>query len=433
MYMSSRTRCFRAQLLHSQILLLVGMLLAACTPIQPAPAVVSPAGPVPPLAERVATLTHVEGDVFVENEIAGGRTPGLMAPSLARRRANPFEPVAAGSTLQTGANGQATIVHANGQVETVGGNKSIQMTGQGCDGRESAPPQSAASVAPGPSCQQWKEDCIIRGETRERERDYGNIPIILSPRNSNLAALPATVVWVGVTGAIEYELSLSHPPPLLPKVVVAAEELACTMHEWTAPHPVCSIPWPAEWPLTGDVTYFLQVGARTGIVTPLEQSEKGRLHILTGALLAAVEADVTAVRELALDATTEAVLLAGVYAANEAWNLAIPMYEQMLDDYEAPLLYIALGDAYRAVDLQRFAYRTYSKALRQLDQGPDDPLLRARARFGQGQVEYNRMSYIEAGKHFSAAVDLYRLVGDNPGLAAAEEGLAAVVSHTSTN
>lgn len=376
----------------------------------------APPGQHPPAAATpidtafVATLTFVEGEVYVDN---------------AAQPASPFTPLRNGATVETRGDSRATVVYYSGQVQQTSGNRVVHVAAGACHNCAPAPVASARTIGPGPACVWIEESCRLRGDTLEAEADYGNAPVILNPRNTNLMTLNPMLEWVGVSDAVGYELRLSHATPF-PSVVLAADALPCAPQPWTEPHPVCAASWPAQWPLAPGETYFVEVSARTGIALPPITSEKIRITTLPADRAEAVMAEVEDTRSLSLDAITENTLLAGLFLANQLWSEAIPAYRQTsaAAGDSAAQLFVRLGDSYRAIDLQRFAYLAYAEALRLLDHGPDNPLLRANAEFGQGQVEYNRRNYAAAIHHFEQAVALYNQAGSEEGLAAAQDGLA---------
>ena len=84
---------------------------------------------------------------------------------------------------------------------------------------------------------------ILEAQTKEREGDYGRIPVILNPRNTSLLGLRPELRWVQVRGAIEYVLALSGASPFK-EITVDAAEVTCVDHPLAAPNRICSLPWP---------------------------------------------------------------------------------------------------------------------------------------------------------------------------------------------
>ena len=104
----------------------------------------------------------------------------------------------------------------------------------------------------------------LEEQSRERETDYGNIPIILTPRNTALLDLQPMITWVEVSGSIEYQLSLSGIESF-DDVRLSTEAISCVEDARISPDRICSTSWPTTWLLEPGKRYFLTVSARTGI------------------------------------------------------------------------------------------------------------------------------------------------------------------------
>jgi tetratricopeptide (TPR) repeat protein len=214
----------------------------------------------------------------------------------------------------------------------------------------------------------------------------------------------------------------------LPEIVITPEEAACATDAALDDHAVCSLPWPTQWPLKRpsepDEKYYLQVGARLGIAAPLRRSESSALEVLSATAAEGLQSDKEAILGLDLDVVTEALLLGGISAAAGDYTTAIAAYRTALAVQPTPIVSVALGDLYRAVDLQRFAFAAYAEALQMLDEGGGDQAVRAAAEFGQGQVEFAFENYDHAAGHYEQAIALYREVdGADEALAAAQLAL----------
>jgi len=471
------------------VALLVSVLLVGCTPALPAPTAVptlaptsvspveeAPAPTVAAVAESIAIITYVEGDVFVADAVALQRSPGLMAPvpqaatpttalpttapPAATQAANPaptlppppaplptaippaalppaqpqaeqpataFQQVAAGATVRTAPDSSATIVCLSGQAYRVTGGQRVAITSTLCQRAQPLPANSIPAVAPnnGSLVEKIDSSVIVEGETRERESDYGQLPIILSPRNTSLLTLTPTLTWVDVSGALEYVLRLSGLSSFDDVVIVAAD-LACVEDERTAPNRICTVAWPAAWPIEPAQRYFFTVSARTGIASPLRESETSALRTLTAADAAQLQATVAEIEALDLDPVTRNLLLAGHYRAYGVLEQAIVAYVQAYALQPVSEVAVALGDLYLKVDLQRFALRAYQDTLDQLATAEkDNPAARAAAEFGIGLVYYSRANYAEAEPHFVEAVELYTQIGAESERNAAQAALQA--------
>lgn len=393
--------------------LIMSLLLAACSaqitpvPSQPNTTQPPPAPMAAPAGSIIARLTFFAGEVLFE-------PPALNPPVV-------MQAIAQGTAMQLGTNGLATVTCINNRVYQLAGQGRYLVTTQSCDNGLSLPSSACALGTSGTVCDIAGSKVIVAPD-RTKEGDYGSIPVILSPRNSSLMELTPMIEWVDVGEASEYELSLSGPGSF-DDLVLASDELVCRDEPLTAPNRVCSASWPLAWALQPGKRYFLTVSARTGIASPLRESENSALRTLDEATVEQVQADVEKIEALNLDAATTDLLLAGLYAQNALYAQAIPLYEQIVSQQPAPALYNTLGDGYRLVDLQRHAAQAYMETLRLLDEGIDDPVARAAAEYGLGQVEFSRLNYEEAEKHFAKAVELYAQGGSEAELQAAQDAL----------
>lgn len=453
--------------------LLLSLCLVSCTFATPAMSTLPPKPSAQPVGEQagiaptepIAIITYIEGEVFVTAPVAQHRSPGLMAPAPqaatpitaptkapppaptnapptvapptiapatiapatavpptvapppaqapAEQAATPFQKVAAGATIRTAPTSSATIVCLNGQAYQVTGGQRVAITSTLCQSAQPLPPNSVAAVAPnnGKLVENSDGSEVIEGETRERESDYGQLPIILSPRNTTLLTMTPMLRWVDVTGALEYELSLSGLSSFT-AIVVDTSSLICHEDGRTTPNRICTYPWPTEWQLEAGQRYFLTVSARTGIAAPLRESETSALRTLPDAEATELQAIITDITALDLDGVTRNLLLAGHYRAYAVLDQAIDAYAEAYAIQPAPEVAVALGDVYLAIELQRFAALAYQAALDQVTAGgKDKPDVRAAAEFGIGLVYYSRGNYSEAESHLSEAVTLYAAIG----------------------
>lgn len=411
--------------------LIVMLLLMASCSIQP-PTPQSVPGPTPPQQtstseQPIAFLTYVSGDVTIKTPMAQRRFSGLLAPTLQQQnndQAQPFQPLYSGTTVSCGANGNATMVCANNYAYQVPSKTTVTVNEASCNTGQSLPPQSAQSVEPhNGRVLNNNGSAILESEPREKESDYGQLPIILSPRNSSLLDFTPSITWVDVSEALEYELSLSGLASF-DNIVFSTNEVTCIEDGRTAPNRICTHAWPTTWPLEPEQRYFLTVSARTGIASPLRPSESSALRTLSADEVKAVAEEGKALIDLDLDPVTKQLLLGGLYARHALSTTAIAAYAEVVAMQPSPIPYVALGDLYLSVDLQRFAFLAYQQALDLLTAAQrDDPAVTASAEFGIGLVYYSRANYKEAEPHFVAAVEHYRQLGAAEEQSVAEHAL----------
>lgn len=389
------------------------------------------------LGEEIATVTFVEGEVLLEEPTSSLRVPGLAALIAQQgRRVQPFTRVRIGSTVAVGNGGRVTLVGDNNHVVQGRSGDRIVVQEATLSQGQPLPGTGSTYVNPGSSgrIRVNQGTLVLEGESRDRPGDYGRIPVILSPRNTGLIELAPTIQWVAVTGAIEYVLTLSSASPF-DAITLKTDELTCREDQRVVTNTVCTVSWPATWQLESGKRYFLQVSARTGIAAQLRHSERSALRTLDAESANQIEQAKTELASLALDAVTHNLLLAGmlaeqgVRADNVRFGLyaqAIPLYEQLVATNPAPVLYVTLGDAYRAIDLGNYAFFAYQAAVDQLNVTGDDPTVRAAAEFGMGYVEYSWDHYANAEPHFLQAYELYSNLDAEAELAAASFALGRI-------
>jgi len=374
--------------------------------------------------ESIAMLTYVQGAVFVDEPAAHTRSLGLMRPVAAEIQATAFQELREGSSVRAAPDAMATIVCYGDQAYQVTAGTQTVVNGTTCGSGYPLPPGSVP-YAPGGRLIDNDGSSIIEGETRERETDYGQLPIIVSPRNSTLFVLDPTIAWVDVSGALEYVLNLSGLASFA-DVTIAADTLDCVADERTAPNQICSTPWPVDWQLDPAQRYFLTVSARTGIAAPLRESEVSSLRTLATADLAPLQTTIADINALALDPVTQNLLRASHFRQAGLAAQAIAAYEAAYAVQPTPEVAIALGDLYLDAELQRFAFLAYQAALDLLVvPGGEYPAKQAAAEFGIGLVYFNRSNYVEAEAHLNTALELYQSVGAENERAAVEAALEA--------
>ncbi len=372
------------------------MLVVGCTMPTPTPAPTPTPSPAVSVNEEIAVLTRVEGQV-TRLDVNGNSQP-----------VQAFTTLAEGDRLQLAENAHVTVICFADYYFTVDVAGEVAVTQERCAAGTGMPTGSALRVKPDSGRIVLIGDSLaLEEQARERESDYGNIPIILSPRNTSLLDFAPAISWVAVEGALEYQLSLSglssfDDVVLDTSAVICAEELDVTGSR------VCSAAWPDGWALEPGQRYFMTVSARTGIASPLRESEASALRTLDEEQMKSVQAEINTIYELGLDEGTEASLLAPIYVASNLNSQAISAYAQVINLQPTPLLYLALGDLYREINLQRYAFDAYQHSLDLLDASEDNLLVRAAAEFGIGQVYYAQQNFDEAEKHFKFALEIYR-------------------------
>lgn len=384
---------------------LVG-LLAACLPTStPTP---TPT-PLPSTNEGIAVVTYITGNVTL-----------LDTGSAVKA----FQVLKDGSRLQVAADAKVTVICFQERWFAVDQPSEVDVTQQ-CATAALLPANTAQLVKPdGGRLVLLEGSLALEEQARgERESDYGNIPIILSPRNTSLLGVPPTITWVEVSGALEYQLNLSGLNSF-DDVILAAETVTCVEESRSAPNRVCATSWPVAWALEPGQRYFLTVSTRTGIASPVRESETSALRTLTADETEQIQTDINSVKALPPDSVTRNLLLAGLYREHGLLDAAIRAYEDVLTKQSTPEVAVTLGDIYLAVDLQRFAFFAYQNALNSLDgEGQSEQGVRAAAEFGIGLVYFTRQNFVEAKNHLTIAVELYTYLGQETALRNAQIAL----------
>ncbi|MCE7981595.1 MAG: tetratricopeptide repeat protein [Caldilinea sp. CFX5] len=382
--------------------------------VAPTPTLVQPTALPLVDSELTAVITQVRGRVTMTDE---------AGEASALREVRPLQIVRAGALLRLADDAQLGIICASEHWIQLTGVNEWQLSEQNCQSGRLLPVGTYESAAPTKGrIVELASSLLIAERTRESETDYGNIPVILSPRNTSLLDLQPAVQWVAVEGAIEYQLGLSGLAPF-DNIVLDAADVACTEESDAAGNRVCTVAWPSIWVLEPGQRYFLTVSARTGIASKLRASETSALRTLTDKEAAITQSAIADIQRANLATETQGMLLATLYAEQGLYAQAITMYEQVLTSQPTPAVYVTLGDLYRAIDLQRYAFNAYQQALDQLAQGEDDLPMRAAAEFGLGQVEYSRGNFQEAELRFGKAVELYTQLDAEGELQATQQAL----------
>jgi len=395
------SRVFRAirRVMHLMLDGILVLTVTTCGNNAAAPTPGASAGSTP-AAVISAVITQVHGTVTIAENSAAGQSV---------RRALPMQILRLGATLTIPTSGQVGLICSNERWISLTGEAAWQLTEAACSSGRPLPPGSYGNLAPETGrIRSVDTSKVLESSTRERERDYGAIPVVLSPRNTSLMNPRPDIRWTAVEQAVEYQVELTGPNTVAP-IVIDANKLACAPAK-DSPLATCSLAFPAHWhALDPGKTYFFVVSARLGVASPWRKSEATVTKILPQDQAERVTAEVTAIRSLTLDEMTYDLLLGSTYAQHGLYDDTIAAYEHALAAQPAPAIYVGLGDVYRAIKLYRFAFANYTAALKRLD--PNDLAVRAAAEFGIGQVYYTYMDYQQALPHFQQAAQLYAQLG----------------------
>lgn len=219
---------------------------------------------------------------------------------------------------------------------------------------------------------------ILQVRTRGSEEDDPRIPVLLAPRETSVTDPRPEIRWTRVAGAEEYVLELVGPEGWSERL--DAEGIPCRLE----PRPpgeaeVCTAPWPATGPdLRPAASYFLTVGAKTGIATPVRKGEPRRLRLLPAGATG-LEPSLEALRELGLPAAEEDLRTAALLAEHGLRADAAEALRRSLVQDPSARAYLLQGSLDLEILLPRAALRSFQESARL---GAGDPALTAEAEAG---------------------------------------------------
>jgi hypothetical protein len=386
------------------ILLMILLFLSGCSPptrtasvaVQ-TPTLTSPLYEPPPgvpSATPDAVLTHVQGEVRLQQVITGQVVLASFGDHLWR-----------GDVIVTEQDAQAEALCSDGDSIRVEPNQSLTVI---------------CGETPDPVYQR----IILRihgGQiealptARSDPPDYGNLPVVLSPRNTHITNGRPGIRWLAVEEAEDYE--------------VAVRRLDSKL--WQATAQETELPYPDAQPaLEAGVTYLIQVTARMGSAEE-RSSEPVMVTVLSAAGTEQVHQFEAQVEALGLSAESVRFSLAAYYAELELYDAAIVELVSLAGETPSPLVHRLLGDAYLAVVLDGEAAQSYEKA-RRLAQEQDNRLVQAEAEVGLGHVAYAAKEFEQALSHYQVAQTLYQELGLESDAEAVEELVASTEARLPT-
>ncbi|HSL81529.1 MAG TPA: hypothetical protein VLF66_02060, partial [Thermoanaerobaculia bacterium] len=211
---------------------------------------------------------------------------------------------------------------------------------------------------------------VLQVRTRGSEEDDPRIPVLLEPRETSVTDPRPEIRWTRVTDAEEYLIELVGPSGWTERL--RAGEVPCRPE----PRPpgeleVCAAPWPAGAPdLEPAASYFLTVGARTGIATPVRKGEARRLRLLPAGATG-LAASLGALRELGLPAAEESLRAAALLADHGLLADAAAALRRSLLEAPSARTYLLQGSLDLELALPRAALRSFREAARLAADAPD--------------------------------------------------------------
>lgn len=237
---------------------------------------------------------------------------------------------------------------------------------------------------------------VVLPVQRSSRQVQAQTPLLLSPRNSVITDTQPTFHWEGVPAASGYRLSLNIPN---------AENWEVETTETTLPYPTDNAPLPA-----GSTNIFVKLAT---LDNPME-AEETFVDVMDEAAQADLVASEAEIRNLGVDETAQAYLLAQLYRQREMKAAAIAQLEQITANGQAISadLWQQLGDLYFEIGLYTQAEEKYQNALSAASAN-DDQQAQAAAYFGLGQTAYVFEEDEQALDYLDQAEALYRQIGDD--------------------
>ncbi len=347
--------------------------------------------------ETLAILTRFSGEVAVE------RRDGEEVA------ATPLMALSDGDRVKLSGAARATVVCRDDRALEF--DRSQRMTDELCAQGTELPAGSFAIVEPrGGRIQPVAGSYEPASRTRELPEHYEQYPVVLSPRHTALLESRPQLQWTEVPGAVDYRIQWSGPG--FPAFATSRKELRCRKQDLLdGLVTICSMDWPPDAPrLQEGGVYALTVGAwleHEQQPRVAEETTPNRIRILDSQRAGELRLVVDRTRSLSLtppiDEATRLLVLAGHHLQDQVYAEAIPVYRQAVDLQPSAKVYTTLGDAYRVIQLYRFAAESYKQALRLADGDAD----RAAAEFGLGHVDYKWRRFREAEGRFQLAQEIY--------------------------
>lgn len=361
----------------------------------PTPRPPVPVSQVPPVTPD-AVLTRVQGEVHVQQVLTNRLVLASFGDYLWQ-----------GDVIVTKQDAQAEAMCSDGIFIRVAPDQRLPVT---------------CGETPDPVCEQvilrvHREQIEVLLSPRPGAPGYGNMPVVLSPRNTWLADGRPAIRWRAVKDAEDYEVVVSGPKGEVWRATTQKPELR----------------YPEAQPAlqAGVKEYHIQVIARMGLAEPPRPSEAVWVTVLSAAEAEQVRQFETQVDALGLSADSAHFFLAAYYADQGLYDAAIVELVPLVEAVPSPPVHRLLGYVYRAVELDREAERSYTEA-RRLAWEQRNWMVEAEAEVGLGHAAFAAGRVEEALSHYRAAMALYQELGLESNASAVAQLVADVTGDVST-
>lgn len=367
--------------------------MTGCVPVQPTLRATEP---------PIAILTYLNGEVL-HGEVLPSEVY-VESPAL------PYQLLTNNTVVRTQASSKATVVCYNNHTYQVPEQSTFTATVQACGTAPAVPPEAVESISTNAVCRGGS--CAAEGKWRAGDdQQYGQQPVIISPRGPELLTVTPQIVWVAVPGAVQYEVELSWGDQKAEVLITAtdSQQLRCATAPTIATLQLCTVDWPLELGTLGiESTYSLLVRAYMATAGDQRTGEDVTLFLATAPVQQEIAAQIATVRALAVDEVTEQLLLGGLYAEAGFYDAAITAYTGVLARQPGPRIHVMLGEMYRKTGLLPMAQTEFEHVLDELasNQQPD-LYMRAAAELGLGLVYASQKQVAAAETHLQTARQLY--------------------------
>ncbi len=369
----------------------MGLVFSACHH-GPRPA----AAPAAPADGPLAVVASITGDGKILQADGAVETSPFLAT------------LAPGDRLELQPGGRATLICRGDRLVRLRRSRVVDVAG--CARGALLPAGTFLAVVPrNGRLQPVPGSSVLPPVDRDLRREYGRLPVVLSPRSTALSDRRPTIRWTEVPEADLYLVAWDGPG--WPSAALEPQDLRCVPDvAFGADVVSCALPWPADWPeLAPAAPYFLQVQARLKEENePRRSREVNKIRILSLAEAERLRHTVTDIDAIPrVDELVRHIVRGGVFLSYGVFSEAIAAYRRAAELRPSAKTLNTLGDAYCRVRLFFFARDAYRRAAGHAESEAE----RAAAESGLGHVAYSWRRFGDAWRHFQRAEEHYRNAG----------------------
>lgn len=342
----------------------------------------------------------VEGTRAVVAEVGGAvtiRSPGRAGTILPAR---PLLVLNSGQEISLPNGGRVQLICSNDRLVRLRGKQrrwvNVNLCGQG----SRLPPGTYDLVAPKAGrVLRRDESSVIASATRGLEHAAGQIPHLLSPRNTAVLDSQPSIVWTPATEASQYEIRFEGPVRF--NLRIDARKVDCSLR-WAGLQ-ACSIPYPKDRPhLPVDRNQSIRIGSVEAGSIRVRKGYRVEVRLLSPAEADRVRTLLEHIGELPLTESMRSLASARVLASAGLFSDAIKACAKAQSLADSPEWRIAYGDVLRMVGLHGLAREHYEYALKIAPSTASE----AAVLFELGRLEYRAKRYGKAVGFFESSLRL---------------------------